>query len=104
MDLLSCQEEPRKPGKHELPYFLVQNGLQQFTLCTEGRKEACVGVERTRYVAISLPQGSRFLNLAGVMGQCLSLHIRQNKGRLFFQESAGKSRTYRHLKGEGNFA
>lgn len=58
MDLLSCQEEPRRPGKHELLNFLVQNGLQQFTLYTEGRKEAGVGVERTRYVGISLPQGS----------------------------------------------
>lgn len=70
MDLLSCQEEPRKPGKHELLHFLVHNGLQQFTLCTERGREEGVGVERTRYVAISLPQGSRFLNLAGVMGQC----------------------------------
>lgn len=32
MDLHSCQEEPRKPGKHKLLYFLVQNGLQQFEL------------------------------------------------------------------------
>jgi len=36
----------------------------------EGGKEEGVGVERTRYVAISLPQGSRFLSFAGVMGQC----------------------------------
>lgn len=33
-------------------------------------------------------------------GEVLSLHVRQNKGRLFFQESTGKSRTYRHLKGK----
>lgn len=39
-------------------------------LRADGGKEEGVGVERTRYVAISLPQGSRFLNLAGVTGQC----------------------------------
>jgi len=71
MVLHSCQEDPKKPGKCELVDSSDWSAAIFSSCCgvKEGRRRG-VGVERTRYVAILLPQGSVFLNVAGVTSQC----------------------------------
>lgn len=69
-------------------------------LRAEGGKEEGVGVEKTRYVAIELPQGSRFLNLAGVTGQCWAFMAGKTKAGFSSRNSQAKVViTYRNLKG-----
>lgn len=57
-------------------------------------------MERTRYVAFLLPQGSGFLNIAGVTSQCQIFYGKKNGVRFFFLEFTGKSNIHRNLEGE----
>lgn len=75
---------------------MVCNNRLLFTVRAEGGKEEGVGVERTRYVAISLPQGSKISQPSWGHGAVLSFHGRRTKGKFFFKEFTGTFASFCH--------
>lgn len=89
MDLLSCQEEPRKPGKQELLYFLVQNGCNNSHCAQrEGKRRVWVWREQDMLPShfLKAPDFSTWLGSWG----SAEASCKAEQARLFFQEPTGK--------------